>query len=60
MFKIICGSVIVFRDALSKMMDVYTQNPKMGDVKAVEKQLVEQNSKLEKLMQEHQKFSVCN
>ncbi|KAM4661805.1 formin-binding protein 1 isoform 2-T2 [Discoglossus pictus] len=44
------------RDALTKMKDVYTKNPQMGDAASVGQKLVEIGNNIEKLRIEAQKF----
>ncbi|XP_041427958.1 formin-binding protein 1 homolog isoform X13 [Xenopus laevis] len=44
------------RDALTKMRDVYTKNPQMGDAASVGQKLVEIGNNIEKLRVEVQKF----
>ncbi|XP_053328795.1 formin-binding protein 1 isoform X2 [Spea bombifrons] len=44
------------RDALTKMKDVYTKNPQMGDAASVGQKLVELANNVEKLRVEAQKF----
>ncbi|KAM8934284.1 formin-binding protein 1 [Pelodytes ibericus] len=44
------------RDALTKMKDVYTKNPQMGDAASVTQKLVELANNIEKLRIEVQKF----
>ncbi|XP_030635414.1 formin-binding protein 1a [Chanos chanos] len=44
------------RDALTKMKDVYTKNPHMGDASSVDPRLEEISQNLEKLQLEAQKF----
>ncbi|XP_053552154.1 formin-binding protein 1 isoform X11 [Bombina bombina] len=44
------------RDALTKMKDVYTKNPQMGDAASVAQKLIEIGNTIEKLRIEAQKF----
>uniref|UniRef100_A0A8C5QFB1 Formin binding protein 1 n=1 Tax=Leptobrachium leishanense TaxID=445787 RepID=A0A8C5QFB1_9ANUR len=44
------------RDALTKMKDVYTKNPQMGDAASVGQKLVEIGNNIEKFRSEVQKF----
>ena len=50
--------IIVFRDALTKMKDVYTKNPHLGDPDSIDPRLEEITQSLEKLQLEAQKFEV--
>ncbi len=45
---------------MQKMREVYTQNSKLGDPAAIEKQLQENAQKLDKLMLERKKYEVHN
>lgn len=47
-----------FRDALTKMKDVYIKNPQMGDPTSVDPRLTEIATNIEKLQSEVQKFEV--
>lgn len=49
----------LFRDALTKMKDVYVKNPQMGDPGSVDPRLAEISQTIEKLQLEAQKFEVC-
>lgn len=50
--------VLPFRDALTKMKDVYIKNPQMGDAASVDHRLAELGQNIEKLRLEVQKFEV--
>lgn len=50
--------ITVFRDALTKMKDVYIKNPHLGDPDSIDPRLEEITQSLEKLQLEAQKFEV--
>lgn len=50
--------IIVCRDALTKMKDVYIKNPHLGDPDSIDPRLEEITQSLEKLQLEAQKFEV--
>lgn len=49
---------LFFRDAITKMKDVYLKNPQMGDPASLDHKLTEVNQNIEKLRLEAQKFEV--
>jgi len=50
--------IIVCRDALTKMKDVYIKNPHLGDPDSIDPRLEEITQSLEKLQLEAHKFEV--
>ena len=50
--------VLSFRDAITKMKDVYLKNPQMGDPASLDHKLAEVSQNIEKLRLETQKFEV--
>lgn len=52
--------MIVCRDALTKMKDVYNKNPHLGDPDSIDPRLDEITQSLEKLQLEAQKFEVIS
>lgn len=52
--------MIVCRDALTKMKDVYIKNPHLGDPDSIDPRLDEITQSLEKLQLEAQKFEVIS
>lgn len=50
--------LLALRDALTKMKDVYSKNPQMGDAASVDQRLAELGQNIEKLRLEAQKFEV--
>jgi hypothetical protein len=48
----------VFRDAITKMKDVYLKNPQMGDPASLDHKLTEVSQNIDKLRLEVQKFEV--
>lgn len=50
--------ILFFRDAITKMKDVYLKNPQMGDPASLDHKLTEVSQNIEKLRLEAQKFEV--
>lgn len=53
-----CWFLRFFRDAITKMKDVYLRNPQMGDPASLDHKLAEVSQNIEKLRLEAQKFEV--